>query len=76
MSGGYVREGAEGNDRGDRLELGLSWGLDGPTRYGMGNGYWTAAKEAFMKGKDDIDAILTLSPVVYNLGIDPPCGQC
>ena len=56
MSGGYVREGAEGNDRGDRLELGLSWGLERPTRYGMGNGYWTAAKEGFVKRKDDIDA--------------------
>ena len=57
MSGGYVREGTEGDDHGDRLELGLSWGLDGPIWHGMGDGYWAAAKEACVIGKDS-DAIL------------------
>jgi len=58
VSSEYVRECTEGNDHGDRLELGLSWGLDRPTRYEMGDGYWAAAKEACMIGENDINPIL------------------
>ena len=45
VPGGYIRAGAEGDNCGDRLELGMSWKLDGSTRHRMGDGHWAAAEK-------------------------------